>query len=233
MHDVAMRLLFVGVIPAGGALAAPAQERQVGAKVGPSLGVVAFEPEQGERYGQRIGAAGGGFVVLPAGRHLAAQSEALFNRKGAKLDDPDTEATATILIDYLDFPFLMRMNGPRSGTTAFHVFGGPYLGIRTGARRQVAFAFSGLQPHPRVDRMAAADMVRLKADTTTVQVCLKADTTTGRRLPAPVSGGRGPAADIAHRPAGGRTHRDRACRGGRGRSRTSPDRQDPAGAALT
>lgn len=139
-----MRILaaVMCLVLAGGVASAAAQERQFGAKAGPSLGVLALAADEpGEDYDRRIAVAGGGFAVLPVRRHIAIQIEALFNPKGAKLEDVDLGATATLLLDYLEFPVLARIHGPATGP--LHFFGGPYVGIRVGATRQIASSGPG------------------------------------------------------------------------------------------
>jgi hypothetical protein len=138
-----MRLFIVGLMLAGSVTTAAAQERQVGAKAGPSLGVVAFDPATGSTYGRRVGAAGGLFAVLPLGERLALQLEGIFTPRGAKLGDPESGATSTVMLDYVDVPLLLRVNGPAFGGGRLHVVGGPYLGIRIRARRQLSYTASG------------------------------------------------------------------------------------------
>jgi Outer membrane protein beta-barrel domain len=145
------RVTLVVALLIAGAAAAAAEERQIGAKVGPSFAVVAFDPEQGERYGRRIAAGGGAFAVLPITRQFAVQIEALFNPKGAKLYAPEEDVTGTVLLRYFDVPVLARINGPRYGSRSFHVFGGPYLGVRMSAKRQISFAAGGITSGARED----------------------------------------------------------------------------------
>ena len=126
-------IAVVAVLTLGSA-AASAQEFEFGAKAGPSFGMLAFEPDEGGDYDRRAAADGGGFVVLPLAPRLAVQLEGLFTSKGAKLYDPEEDATGAILLQYFDLPVLLRVEGPRS----LHFFGGPFAGIRLSAKRSVS-----------------------------------------------------------------------------------------------
>ena len=130
---------FTCVFLAGVAVA-HAQEQHFGAKVGPNFATLDLADFADEDYDRRFAIAGGGFAVLPVRGRLAVQIEALFNPKGASLRDEEF-GTATLLLDYLDFPVLARFEAAGSG--AFHVFGGPYVGIRVGATRQTAASAPG------------------------------------------------------------------------------------------
>jgi hypothetical protein len=115
-----------------------AQEPEIGAKVGPNVALTRIEPpEEGVTYKRRIAVRGGGFAVLPMSRHFAAQFELLFTAKGVTVDLDDS-TIGKVLLDYLDVPVLTRIAGPRFGSCAMHVFGGPYVGIRISAKRQVS-----------------------------------------------------------------------------------------------
>jgi hypothetical protein len=53
------------------------------------------------------------------------------------------------LLNYLDFPVLARVEGPALGRV--HLFGGPYVGIRVGATRQVSSSGPGFTAGSRED----------------------------------------------------------------------------------
>ena len=124
-----------------------AQRVEFGAKAGPSFGMLAADPE-GEDYDRRIAAAGGGFVVLPLGDKFGVQFEALFSPKGAKLYAEDLDLTSTLVLNYLDFPVLARIS---PGSPAFHLFGGPYVGVRVSATRQISASGGGITSGERTD----------------------------------------------------------------------------------
>ena len=130
--------------------AASAQEREFGAKLGPNFSVLSLESDvEGEDYDRRIAIAVSGFMVLPVARNISVQMEALFNPKGAKLFDSEIGATSTLLLDYLEFPVLARISGPRP--RSIHVFAGPYVAIRVGATRQIAVSAPGITAGERTD----------------------------------------------------------------------------------
>lgn len=133
-----MRLSLIAIVMFAGSATAAAQEREFGAKAGPSFSMLAFEPDGSGRYDRRIAADGGGFVVLPLAHRVAVQLEALFTAKGAKLYDPDQDLTGSIVLHYFDLPVLVRIQGARWGSGSFHVFGGPYAAFRLSAKREVS-----------------------------------------------------------------------------------------------
>lgn len=133
------RALLAAAIVALLTCGAEAQERQLGAKLGPSFATVSFEPDQGDEHEHRIAIGGGGFAVLPTGlRRVAMQIEALVSPRGGKLYSAEDATTGAVLLHYLDLPVLLRIAGPRSGSRSFHLFGGPYAGIRLSAKREVS-----------------------------------------------------------------------------------------------
>jgi hypothetical protein len=148
-----MRMVLPGVLllVAATASVATAQEREFGAKVGPSVAALSVDPDDaGEGYERQITVSGGGFAVLPLGRHFAAQFEVLSSRKGATLD-MGNNLTGKVLLEYLDLPVLARINGPRFGSQSVHVFGGPYFGIRTSAKNQTSTSGGGFSSGERVN----------------------------------------------------------------------------------
>jgi hypothetical protein len=144
-----MKIVSVSVLLLCLAAGVEAQERQVGGKIGPTFGTLAFNTPQSGDYGMRTGATGGAFLVLPLSPRLALQLEALYAQKGGELTVPEIADTAAILLGYVEFPILMRVEGPRIGRTGVHVFGGPGIGFRATAKRQFAaagqFGSSGVQ----------------------------------------------------------------------------------------
>ena len=127
------------VMLAGAVAPTAAQERQVGLKLGVNVSSLVFEGDEVEAYNdRRLGFLGGGFTVLPVGGPLAVQIEALFSQKGAKLEIEEQNLEAALELDYLDVPVMLRFQGPASGSTRLHIFGGPAIGYRMGARRKLS-----------------------------------------------------------------------------------------------
>jgi hypothetical protein len=144
-----MRLPAFVVIVLALAPYAQAQEREFGVKAGPSFAVLALDEGDGSDYDRRIGAGGGVFFVQPLVPYVSLQLEGLFSPRGAKLFDEELGQTSTLLLDYLDFPILARIEGP--GLGAVHLFGGPYVGIRVGATRQISASGGGVTSGFRED----------------------------------------------------------------------------------
>jgi len=147
-----MRLaVCISLILAAGAPAS-AQALQFGGKAGPNFSTLLFDPdESGIDHDRRISSGGGAFVALPLSKRFAVQIEALANPKGAKLEDPTENLTAKILLRYLDLPVLIRINGPQSTSRTFHVFAGPYSGIRLNAKRELSTMGSSLVAGEKTD----------------------------------------------------------------------------------
>jgi hypothetical protein len=143
-----------------GASVVAAQERQFGAKAGPSFSTVAFDPDEGdEDYGPRRAATGGGFAVVPLTRRIGLQIEVLFSAKGAKLYDAQEDITGRVLLRYVDIPTLIRVNGPRNASRAFHMFGGPYTGFRMNATREISFVANSITNGSKMDMSSEVERV--------------------------------------------------------------------------
>jgi len=135
-----MRIGVMGLVflLSSGIATASAQQRQFGAKIGPTVAtIVSDSANQDGVYRRKTSIGGGGFVVLPLNRLLALQVEALFTPKGGKLPSEE-DFTSTLLIDYLEVPLLGRITAARSSSGSFHVFGGPSAGFRVNAKHRVA-----------------------------------------------------------------------------------------------
>ncbi len=124
----------VMVMLAGGASSALAQERQIGLKAGVNVAAIASDGDDSDSYNRRIGFAAGGFGVWPLAGPTAIQVEALFSQKGAKLSEDLENFEASLELDYLDIPVLLRFQGPVFGSSRLHFFGGPSVSFRTAAR---------------------------------------------------------------------------------------------------
>lgn len=136
-----MRLTFlwIGVMLACGTSTAVAQDRQFGVKAGVNVAATSFAGDDStDAYDERrIGFLAGGFGVLPLTDRIALQIEGLFSQKGGRVTVEEIDATSTLELDYLDFPVLARVGGAVSDRTRLHVFAGPSVGFRMGARSRV------------------------------------------------------------------------------------------------
>jgi hypothetical protein len=79
------------------------------------------------------------------------QIEALYVSKGGKLDIPEIVDTAAILLDYVEFPVLLRLGPSRAASPSVHALVGVAGGIRASARRQFSFAFGGFTSGESLD----------------------------------------------------------------------------------
>lgn len=98
----------------------------VGVKGGAAFTTLRFENEEEGRTqtsDTRPGFIGGLFIIWPAGRTFALQTEVLFSQKGAKFEGPNFSARTTI--NYVETPVLLRVSSAKSGGMSFHVFAGP------------------------------------------------------------------------------------------------------------
>ena len=137
-----MRLVFLLIVGflVGAASTALAQERQLGFKAGVNAAALSSDDDIENGYGERrVGVVAGGFAVLPVRGRLALQFEALFSQKGAKQSAEEEDLTATLELDYLDFPILARLAGPALDSTRLHVFAGPSVSYRMGAHSRLVF----------------------------------------------------------------------------------------------
>jgi len=130
--------LVVGV-----STAARAQEPVFGVKAGINYANLKFEDNDlaDVNFDQRIGFAGGIFMVWPGNSQTALQVEALYSQKGTSLDNE--EGKGAIKVDYLDIPILARFSSGPATKASFHVFGGPSIGFKLRAHGTGDFAEDG------------------------------------------------------------------------------------------
>lgn len=144
MDRTSFRCCALAALLAAPVSPAAAQSVDFGAKVGPGFTTIVVEEEQEDElpFERRIAAAGGGFVVLPLGARFLVQVEALTTPRGARLEpEEDNGIVQTLMLRYLEFPVLLRVNGPRLGGD-WYFFGGGYTAIRLSAKEQLS-SFTG------------------------------------------------------------------------------------------
>lgn len=131
------------LILAGGASTGLAQERQIGLKGGVNVASVSFDGDSADGYNERrVGFVGGGFAVLPLTSSIAVQVEGLFSQKGAQFSEDAENLEATLELDYLEVPVMLRIAGPTIGNNRLHFFGGPSAAFRMGARSKLSVSTS-------------------------------------------------------------------------------------------
>ena len=123
---------------------ASAQERQLGARVGAALSTLEHDTTGEGEYSRRFGGVGGGFIVLPLANAIALQLEALYVQKGGKFDLPGIPETSTIILDYVEFPLLLRIGPSRAGPGGVYLLTGMSAGLRAMARRQFSATGRGI-----------------------------------------------------------------------------------------
>src|SRR5688572_19978012 len=129
----------VMVVVAGGASSALAQERQIGIKAGVNVASLVFDGAEVDSYNdRRVAFLAGGFGVWPLGGPTALQVEALFSQKGAKFSEDLDDFEASLELDYLDLPVLLRIQVPVFGSSRLHIFGAPSVSFRLAARNKAA-----------------------------------------------------------------------------------------------
>lgn len=117
-------------------LAASAQPT-FGAKAGLSVAnLYGFEEADLEGIDKRpiLGFTGGLTAQFPLSPSLAVRPEVLFTQKGTQLsgadDDPPTEATQTIRINYVEVPVMVRVSVPVGPFADAGVLVGPSVGFK-------------------------------------------------------------------------------------------------------
>jgi hypothetical protein len=125
-------LIVLGLV---GGVWSPASAQQVsgGLKGGVNFANLQVSEDPDEiPFDSRVGLVAGGFVTWTIGDRFSIQPEGLFSQKGAKFTVEGTEAT--VAIDYVEVPVLIRFSAPASDQTSIHVFAGPSLGFKARAK---------------------------------------------------------------------------------------------------
>jgi hypothetical protein len=135
----ALAMIVIGAVTN---VAAQTPGPQFGLKLGPTFSNLSIDPEDPDATtGMRWGIGGGGFLVLPMTPRISLQIEGLFAPKGSQTEGEEgTEFEGLeghLALDYLEFPVLLRIDGPRTGRQSFHAFAGPSLAYNTSARNEL------------------------------------------------------------------------------------------------
>ena len=102
-----------------------------GAKAGLNLDDLSFDPAEG-CCEMKTGLAIGGFVDMGLRGTWSFQPEVLFMQKGA--EDTGRSQAATISLDFIEIPLLMKANFQASGRSRPFVVVGPGIGFKTSAK---------------------------------------------------------------------------------------------------
>ncbi len=169
-----LAVLTVAIVLLCGIPQAMAQRRfQFGGKVGPSFTDIAQDEDDGGTYHRRIAAAGGGFLWLPLAGPVGVQVEALTTPKGTRLEEPDSGLSQTLMLRYVEVPYLLRIDAPGQEPGGCFLFGGGYFAVRISAKVQISSSTT-------VSSAAAA---------TTRATWSSGTTTAGWQAPATISAG--------------------------------------------
>jgi hypothetical protein len=131
-----MRLAGAVLVAAAALLGsnAAASAQTIGFKVGPTWSKVheSGGSDDGDSYLQKIG--GGGFVRFGMSG-LSVQAEALAMTKGVKTVDGSDEAS--LKLDYIEVPVLLRFGAGTLATASPYVMVGPSFGFKTSCKFEV------------------------------------------------------------------------------------------------
>ncbi|MBI2822990.1 MAG: PorT family protein [Acidobacteria bacterium] len=117
-----------------------AQRFEAGVKVGANAARLrALETHEGPGGAEldselRLGLLAGAFVAANINRYLAIQPEALFSRKGTRLEGHTEDPfplEASVRLDYIEVPVLARLSISR-GARAGYLIAGPAIGFSVG-----------------------------------------------------------------------------------------------------
>jgi hypothetical protein len=141
-------LLFPAVILLLGAasVAAHAQEREIGGKLGASVATMGRDVTQSsdDPFRARTGITAGAYLFQPLADRFGVQFELLFTEKGGSVAFHEPSIVQGTMstrykFQYMDIPVLARVRGPRIRGMDVNVFGGPTMSLRTSAKRQRVF----------------------------------------------------------------------------------------------
>lgn len=132
---VALAFFLTGILP----LPAQAQlgegvDIKPGVRAGVDFMTLGGDDVDSEETNRRTGFMIGGFVLVDAG-FVAVQPELMYIQKGASQEQTinGTAVTATVKLDYIEVPFLVKLQAPLEEGITPSVFAGPTLGLNVNA----------------------------------------------------------------------------------------------------
>ena len=75
---------------------------------------------------------------LPLAGPVGVQVEALTTPKGTRLEEPDSRVSQTLMLRYVEVPYLLRIDGPGQEPGGWFLFGGGYFAVRISAKVQIS-----------------------------------------------------------------------------------------------
>jgi hypothetical protein len=130
MKQFVTGVVIVSILLAGAAAHAAAW--QVGIKGGVAVQKLGGDDVNSDQVENRTGFVGGAYVQSDVSRNFGVRLETLYFMKGAAADSADV--SATIKLDYIEFPLLAVAHVPVSEKARVDIFGGPTFAFNTGAK---------------------------------------------------------------------------------------------------
>jgi hypothetical protein len=90
----------------------------------------------GDNVSRRTGFAAGALLVLPVSSNIAIEPELLYSTKGIESHESDLDAS--LKMNYVQVPVLVRVEIPASGGTKPFVYGGPAIAFKASCNVEVS-----------------------------------------------------------------------------------------------
>ncbi len=112
-------------------------------------------------FDTKRGVVAGAYGVFDFAPEFGVEVDALFSLKGAKISSVNVDLSGApapvvtqgyFILDYLEFPILARLNAPEYGVLTPHLYAGPTIGFKIGAR-----ALYGSNPLRDLDAVRSLD----------------------------------------------------------------------------
>jgi opacity protein-like surface antigen len=140
MKRFAMAVLAASIM--FGATALHAATCQVGVKGGVAIEKLGGDDVTSDQVESRTGFVGGAYFQADLSSHFGVRLETLYFMKGASADSADV--SATVKLDYVEFPLLAVAHLPVSEKARIDIFGGPTFSFNTKAEVEASIgSFSG------------------------------------------------------------------------------------------
>jgi len=143
------RVIAIVVLGASVLLTAAAVDAatwQAGLKGGLAIQTLGGDDVVSDQIDSRTGFVGGAYFQNDFSRNFGVRLETLYFMKGASadLDTLGVTASATVKLDYVEFPLLAVAHLPVSEKTRIDIFGGPTFAFNTSAKAEASVGgFSG------------------------------------------------------------------------------------------
>lgn len=126
-----------------------------GAKAGVNFADVRTTVASGPGF--RRGFAGGGFVFVDLGNSLFVQAEGLYMGKGFQGPLLGRPEEATLAVEYISIPLLLKLRAPLLGNANTHIYAGPSFAFKREESFDVPSTAEGIS-EPTVDLVQKRDV---------------------------------------------------------------------------